>query len=308
MALMRPLLLALSQHSGCRNAAQNWSLGQRLSSRFVAGTEPTTALNVVEELNSQGFAVSLDYLGENVLNTNEACRTGETYHRLLDAIDRRGLNCHVSVKLTQMGLDLDVGLARQIVGALVRHAAQIGSFVRVDMEGSRYTEATLELVRNLHQEHSCKGHVGAVIQSYLRRSATDLADMLQHGIRIRLCKGAYAEPSDIAFPRKLDVDANYLSLAQMLLGSESFHAFATHDYRIITEIQRIARNQNISADRFEFQMLYGVRRDLQRAIVNEGYRMRVYVPFGTAWYPYFMRRLAERPANVVFLAKNLFRT
>jgi len=305
---MRPLLLALSQHPGCRNAVENWSLGHRLSSRFVAGTEAVAALKVVEQLNSQGFAASLDYLGENVLNENEACRTGETYHSLLDAIGKRGLNSHISIKLTQLGLDLDFGLARQIVGALARHAAQIGSFVRVDMEGSTYTQATLDLVQDVHKEQPCNGHIGVVIQSYLRRSAEDVADLLRHGIRIRLCKGAYAESPDIAFPRKLEVDANYLSLAQLLLGSESFHAFATHDHRIIREIQRIAQLQGIASDRFEFQMLYGIRRDLQSAIVKEGHRMRVYVPFGTAWYPYFMRRLAERPANVVFLAKNILRS
>jgi proline dehydrogenase len=224
---------------------------------------------------------------------------------LLDAIGERRLNANASVKLTQMGMDLSPVLAEEIVAELVEHAAAVDTFLRVDMEGSPYTQATLDMVYRLHARWP--GRVGVVIQSYLYRSAADVEKLLSEGIRIRLCKGAYQEPAELAYPEKKDVDANYVRLMERLLVSGVFHGIATHDEAMIEATKRFVAERGIDRESFEFQMLYGVRRDLQRQLVKDGYRMRVYVPFGTEWYPYFMRRLAERPANVLFLAKNFFR-
>ncbi|HEY6447144.1 MAG TPA: proline dehydrogenase family protein [Acidobacteriaceae bacterium] len=258
-------------------------------------------------LQSQGFAVTLDSLGENVSSPDQARHSGEIYQQLLDAIAQRGLNANVSLKLTQMGMDLSPGLALEVVAGLVGQATRLGSFVRVDMEGTPYTEATIDLVRRLHAIPENRGHIGIVIQAYLRRSAGDIATLLADGIRIRLCKGAYQEPPELAFPAKSDVDANFVALMKTLLKSGVYHGIATHDEAMIAATKRFAQAERIDRSSFEFQMLYGVRRDLQRKLVQEGYRVRVYVPFGDEWYPYFMRRLAERPANVIFLAKNFFR-
>jgi proline dehydrogenase len=211
------------------------------------------------------------------------------------------------VKLTHMGLDVDADLARQIVCSLVSHATRLSNFVRVDMEGSPYTQRTLDLVRQMHAADEHAGHVGTVIQAYLYRSEADIHTLLAEGIRIRLCKGAYKEPAEIAFQKKSDVDANYVKQTKLLLKSGIYHGIATHDERIIRQTIAFARAENIAPDCFEFQMLYGIRRDLQESLVREGWRMRVYVPFGAEWYPYLMRRLAERPANVLFIAKNILR-
>ena len=263
-------------------------------------------LRATAELNRHGIAATLDSLGENVHTPEEAQHSAAIYHQLLDAIDERSLDSNVSVKLTQMGMDLSPGLAEQIVGGLVEHAARVGTFLRVDMEGSAYTQATLDLVCRLHQQFP--GRVGVVIQAYLRRSADDVRMLLQEGVRIRLCKGAYQEPASLAFPDKAEVDANYVRLTEMLLTSSVYHGIATHDPRMIAAAEKIVQDRSLPREGFEFQMLYGVRRDLQRSLLQQGYRMRVYVPFGREWYPYFMRRLAERPANVLFLAKNFFRS
>jgi proline dehydrogenase len=226
---------------------------------------------------------------------------------MLDAISERGLNANVSLKLTHMGLDVDEKLAFEITTKLVQKAASINNFVRVDMEGSPYTQKTLDFVHGLHAQNGNKGHVGAVIQSYLKRSEADIEKLCANGIRIRLCKGAYKEPPEIAFQDKADVDANYVRLMKILLKSGIYHGIATHDENMINATKEFARQENIPASAFEFQMLYGIRRDLQQQIVREGYNMRVYIPFGAEWYPYFMRRLAERPANAMFVLKNLFR-
>jgi proline dehydrogenase len=289
--------------------AERSSIGQRTSSRFVAGTKVEDALRVTQTLNTAEMSVSIDNLGENVTNPEEAREAAGLYRQLLSEISTRGLNANVSVKLTHMGLDVDPQLAYQNVRALVSQAAsmQPRNFVRVDMEGSPYTDRTLALVHELHREPENRGCVGAVIQSYLRRSENDVAELLRGGIRIRLCKGAYQEPAEIAFQAKSEVDANYIKLMKMLLTSGVYHGLATHDEKLIREAQAFATREQIPRDTFEFQMLYGIRRDLQKSLVREGWRMRVYVPFGTEWYPYLMRRLAERPANVVFVAKNLLR-
>jgi len=304
--LLRSAFLALSEQKSLRKFSESSSLGRKLSSRFVAGTQVADAIRVAQKINAEGISVTLDALGENVSHPSQAVRAGETYHALLDEIGRLKLDANVSLKLTQMGMDLPGGVAERIVTQLAQQATAINSFVRVDMEGSAYTQATIDLVRRIH---SLPGHesVGVVIQSYLRRSESDIHTLMQEGIRVRLCKGAYQEPPEIAFPAKPDVDASYLHLAKTLLTSGIFHGFASHDEVIIDAIKYFTSEQNIARSSFEFQMLYGIRRDLQTALVREGYRVRVYVPFGEEWYPYFMRRLAERPANVIFLAKNLIR-
>ena len=281
-------------------------MGRKLSQRFVAGLEPEDVLRVTHELNQRGLAVSMDNLGENVTNAEEARHSADLYHQLLDQIAARRLEANVSLKLTHMGLDVDETLAQQITGELVEHAARTQNFVRVDMEGSPYTDRTLRLVQQLHCRNGNGGRVGAVIQSYLKRSESDVTELLRQKIRIRLCKGAYKEPPEIAFQRKSEVDANYVKLMKMLLKSGVYHGIATHDPSMIAATIDFARAEKISRSAFEFQMLYGIRRDLQQELVKDGWRMRVYVPFGTEWYPYFMRRLAERPANVLFVIRNLF--
>ena len=276
-----------------------------MSRRFVAGETVDDLLAATEAVNAKGMTVSVDNLGENVTNAQEAEASAQLYHQLLDLITERGLKANVSVKLTHMGLDVDPELARKLVCGVVDHARRIGSFVRVDMEGSPYTERTLEFVHELHNHYP--GHTGAVLQSYMRRSETDAQKLIAAGIRIRLCKGAYKEPPEIAYQKKSEVDANYLRLMKMLLTSGVYHGIATHDERIIQQTMLFAEQEKIARDSFEFQMLYGIRRDLQERIVREGWRMRVYIPFGSEWYPYLMRRLAERPANVFFIAKNILR-
>jgi proline dehydrogenase len=289
--------------------AERSSIGQRISGRFVAGTQVEDALRVTQALNQAGLSVSVDNLGENVTNPEEARHSAQLYRQLLSEISARGLNANVSLKLTHMGLDVDPHLAYENVSALVTQAAsmQPRNFVRVDMEGSAYTQRTLDFVHELHRRPGNQGCVGAVIQSYMRRSENDVASLLEEGIRIRLCKGAYKEPPEIAYQAKSEVDANYVKLMRILLKSGIYHGLATHDENMIREAKRFAIEEKIPRESFEFQMLYGIRRDLQRTLAREGWGMRVYVPFGTEWYPYLMRRLAERPANMFFVARNLFR-
>jgi len=282
-------------------------VGKRLSSRFIAGMEIEDALRVAEEVNKQGMSVTLDSLGESVTTEAEARAAAEVYHKLLDAIAARNLNANISMKLTQMGLNLTRDLAESITESVAQHASKTKSFVRIDMEDSSLTQVTLDIVKRLHAKPELREAIGIVIQAYLYRSQKDIEDLIASGIRVRLCKGAYQEPAEIAFPRKADVDANFIKLANLLLESPIYHGLATHDDAMVAAAKSYARERGIDRSRFEFQMLYGIRRDLQRKLVEEGYKVRVYVPFGNDWYPYFMRRLAERPANVLFLAKNYFR-
>jgi proline dehydrogenase len=307
MPILRSAFLALAQNSSLRNFAEGSSLGRRMSSRFVAGTSVEDVLRAAKAVNSHGMSTSLDSLGENVATAQEAQRSADVYHRLLDAVAQHQLDGNVSLKLTQMGMDLDPDLAFGITEQLVEHALAADTFVRIDMEGSGYTQATIDMVSRLHAVAANRGRVGVVIQAYLYRSKADIDRLLAEGIRIRLCKGAYQEPPDLAFPEKADVDKNFVRLMQMLLPSGIYHGIATHDEKMIEATCRFAQERGIKPDQFEFQMLYGVRRDLQRTLVAQGYRVRVYIPFGTEWFPYFMRRLAERPANVLFIARNLFR-
>jgi len=306
--LLRAAFIALSENRSLRHIAESSSLGQRVSSRFVAGTTVEETLKATQEINALGMSASLDNLGENVTNAEEAQHSAQLYHELLDRISERGLDANVSLKLSHMGFDVDQKLATGIVAALVQHACRKRNFVRVDMEGSPYTQRTLDLVEEIHRQDGNGGVVGAVIQAYLRRSEADIHNLTSQGIRIRLCKGAYKEPPEIAFPDKSEVDANYVKLMKILLKSGVYHGIATHDEKMIEATIRFAQAEKIPANTFEFQMLYGVRRDLQRELVKQRWRMRVYIPFGTEWYPYFMRRLAERPANAIFVAKNLFRS
>jgi len=308
--VLRALFINLSESRWLRRVAERSAVGQRLSSRFVAGTQVEDALRITQKVNQAGQSVSVDNLGENVTNAEEARASAQLYHEMLDEIARRQLNANVSLKLTHMGLDVDETLARDLVTGLVKKAASFNpsNFVRVDMEGSPYTQRTLDFVHELHRMPGNAGCVGAVIQSYMRSAEADIEKLLAEGIRIRLCKGAYKEPEDIAFQKKAEVDANYVRLMKVLMKSGVYHGLATHDEQIINQAKAFAITENIPRDAFEFQMLHGIRRDLQRSLVREGWRMRVYIPFGTEWYPYLMRRLAERPANLFFLARNLLRS
>ena len=307
MPILRSTFIALSRNRLLRHFCENSSIGVRLSSRFIAGMEISDALRVAEAVNRQGMAVTLDSLGESVTSETEAHRAADIYHQLLDLIAARKLNANISVKLTQMGLDISSLLAETIAWKLAEHARATGNFVRIDMEDSKATQTTLDIVRRIHARPEARDAVGVVIQAYLYRSQADIEQLLAEGIRVRLCKGAYKEPPEVAFPRKADVDSNFIRLGCMLLESPTYHGLATHDEAMVAALTAFAREHRIDPGHFEFQMLYGVRRDLQRRLVQEGYNVRVYVPFGTDWYPYFMRRLAERPANVLFLAKNFFR-
>jgi proline dehydrogenase len=281
-----------------------------MSGRFVAGMSVDEALAACERVNREGIAVSLDSLGESVTTEVEARKSAAIYHQLLDAIEARKLNANVSVKLSQVGMDFDPALAERIVGEMVEHAAAVHSFVRIDMEGSPYTEATIAMTERLSAKFP--GSVGTVLQAYLFRTESDAERLLGQGIRIRLCKGAYKEGPEISFAAKADVDANYVKLMKRMAtfssnGKGVFCGLATHDEAIVEAMRTFVRENNIDKHAFEFQMLYGIRRDLQHKLTAEGFGVRVYIPFGPEWYPYFMRRLAERPANVLFLAKNFFK-
>jgi len=305
--VLRAAFISLSESKSLRSAAEKTWIGQRLSRRFVAGTTIEDALAATAAMNKLGLSVSVDNLGENVTNADEARHSAQLYHQMLDQMHAQGLNANVSLKLSHMGLDVDEAMAYEIASGVVQHAARLNSFVRIDMEGSPYTQQTLDFVHRLHGQPENAGHVGAVVQSYLFRSEKDVAALLAGRIRIRLCKGAYKEAPEIAFPKKAEVDANYVKLMKMLLQSGVYHGIATHDENMIRATIEFAQKEKIAASAFEFQMLYGVRRDLQQKLVKEGWRCRVYIPFGTEWYPYLMRRLAERPANAIFILKNLFR-
>ena len=313
--MLRSFFIALSQNRALRSFSERSSIGRTLSGRFVAGMTVEQALKAATDLNREGISVSLDSLGESVTTESQARASAAVYHQLLDAIQLHTLDANVSVKLTQIGMDFDPALAETIVSEMVKHAVKADSFVRVDMEGTNLTEATIQLVERLHAKPTFFGRVGTVLQSYLYRTEADTERLLTQGIRIRLCKGAYKEGPQDAFPDKADVDANYIKLMGRMvtyinpqLNRPVFCGIATHDERIVDTMVAFVRQQGVLKSSFEFQMLYGIRRDLQRRLVKEGFRVRVYLPFGPEWYPYFMRRLAERPANVLFLAKNFFKS
>lgn len=302
--MLRTLLLQLSRSRALAAWLTRNRFARRMSRRFVAGETLEEACAAARACNQRGMSATLDHLGENVTNPEQARRAQQTYLQIFEHIEQQRLQANVSLKLTQLGLDLDMEFCARLLEPIVRRAEACGSFVRIDMESSAYTERTLLLCKRMR---AISPAVGAVIQSYLYRSEQDVRELIALGCRIRLCKGAYKEPPQIAFPRKADVDANFIRLMQMLLSSGLYHAIATHDPRMIQVTKDFARSRGIGPDRFEFQMLYGIRPDLQQQLVREGYRVRIYIPFGRDWFPYFMRRLAERPANLLFLLRNLFR-
>jgi proline dehydrogenase len=306
--MLRSILIRLSKSRSLCRFAERSSLANRISRRFAAGADIADALEAAHRINASGASATIDNLGENAATADDARASAELYHSLLNAIKGGDLQANISLKLTQMGLDLENNLYQELVEALVQHAALMGNFVRIDMEGSRYTQRTIDLVRNLHQMARNTSHVGAVIQASLRRSESDVDQLLRERIRIRLCKGAYMERTDVAFQDKGSVDENFLGLSKKLLRSGVFHGIATHDDRLIDKLKKYARTEGMEQKSFEFQMLYGVRSQLQAQLVREGWNLRIYIPFGTAWYPYFMRRLAERPANLAFAARSIFRS
>ncbi len=303
--MLRSTLLRLSENKGFAHWVTTNGTTRRMSHRFVAGEGLDEAIEAARRCNDAGMMVSLDCLGENVATPGDAQKARAIYLGIFDRIAQEKLKANVSCKLTQLGLDISVEFCEGMVLSIAERAAAYDSFFRIDMEGSIYTQRTVELVKRVRAQTPC---VGTVIQAYLYRSESDIHDLLSYGCRIRLCKGAYKEPPEVAFARKQDVDSNYVKLMRLLLPSGFYHAIATHDPGMIAETIRCAAEKQISKDDFEFQMLYGVRTDLQRQLVRDGYRVRIYVPYGQEWFPYFMRRLAERPANLGFFARNFFRS
>lgn len=301
---MKSALLYISRSEGFKNFLTRFKSFNNVTHRFVAGEELSEAGEAIRQLNGKRISATFDHLGESISSEAETRAEVTEYRRVLEHIDSNGLDSNVSVKLTQLGLDIDPALCYENTRAIVETAAGYGNFVRIDMEDSPKTDATLDIFNRLRDEFD---NVGIVIQSYLYRSEKDVEKLLARGARIRLCKGAYDEPASVAFPQKADTDANYVKLMKMLLTSGIYHGIATHDEKMIAATRQFAAERGIGPDRYEFQMLYGVRRDLQEQLVSQGYRMRVYVPYGQFWYPYFMRRLAERPANVWFVLKNMMK-
>ena len=302
--MLRSSLLFLSRQQRIFDFVKNVGFARQMASRFVAGETIATALAAVEQLNANGITASLDLLGESVANEAEARDTGRQYLEILDRIEQKKLQANVSVKLTALGQDISDELGLEIVRQVLERAKQYKSFVRLDMESSAYTDRTLDTFeQTLYPDFP--ENVGVVLQSALRRTLDDVERANRLKCRVRICKGAYLEPATVAFPDKADVDRNYVAAMHRLMEHGNYPGIATHDELIINEAKRFAKERGIASDRFEFQMLYGVRRDLQEQIVKEGYRMRVYVPFGSQWYPYLMRRLAERPANIAFMAGNI---
>jgi proline dehydrogenase len=302
--MLRSTFLYLSEQPRIFSFVRGNALARRLASRFVAGETLDTAVAAVRELNGKGIAASLDLLGESVTSADEARAAAATAAKILDRIAAERLDCNVSVKLTQMGLDLDPALCVTNMRSILDRGRAGGIPVRIDMESSAHTERTLDLFeKELLPVYG--DTVGIVIQSYLRRSAADVDRLIAERARVRLCKGAYQEPASVAFPAKADVDRSYIELMEKLLEHGHRPAVATHDAALIARARRFVETKGIAAERFEFQMLYGIRRDLQEDLRRAGYRVRVYVPFGTQWYPYLMRRLAERPANVAFILGNV---
>jgi proline dehydrogenase len=304
--MLRRTFLYLSQQSWLRHWMEDSALSRKLTSRFVAGRTLSEGIRVLERLSKERIFGTLDFLGENVTSLDEAARSRDCYLAALAEIERAKLPATVSIKPTQFGLEFSEQACLNNVTALAERAAAINSRVEIDMESSEYTDRTLRLIIQLRERFP--ESIRAVIQAYLFRSAADVRALSEQRVPVRLCKGAYREPPSVAFPQKSDVDRNYVQLMKFLLDEGAYPAIASHDENIIREALRHVREQKLSPDRFEFQMLYGIRRDLQRQLVAQGFRLRLYVPYGDAWYPYFMRRLAERPANVLFLAKNVIRS
>lgn len=302
--ITRDALLWLSQREGLKDFATRFGFFKKLTTRFVAGDTIDEVIPFIRQLNTENCTASFDHLNESVGSAAEAEGEVTEYLNILAKIDESHINSNVSIKLTQFGLGLDKELAYRNARRIVEEAQRRGNFVRVDMEGSDVTQATIDIFKRLRAEFGLND-VGIVLQSYLYRTYADAQELVKLPARIRICKGAYSEPPEVAFPDKKDVDANYVKVMQLLLGSGTYHGIATHDPKMISATIDFATREGIGKDKFEFQMLYGIRRDLQRQLARDGYNVRIYVPYGKHWYPYFMRRLAERPANVWFVMKNL---
>jgi proline dehydrogenase len=319
--MLRSTLIYLSKALWARRIVTGWQFAWRTASRFVSGEKIEDAIRAIQALNGKGIEATLDHLGEHTSNPEEACRATDDIIRAFDAIEQSNVRANVSIKLTQIGVDLDVGLCAENLQRILEYARERHNFVRLDMEDSAWVDTTLALFSRMKNECGCS-NVGVVIQSYLYRSAEDVRQIVAEGGRIRLCKGAYKEPPEVAYPRKKDVDASYDRLVEMLVDGALQHAspevsqngrippllaIASHDAQRLAHAKQYAAQVGLPKRALEFQMLYGIRRDLQEQTVQEGYPVRVYVPYGTEWYPYFMRRLAERPANVWFFISNFFR-
>jgi proline dehydrogenase len=304
--LTRSALLYLARQEKLKDFAARFSLFRNLTTRFIAGDGIEEAVAAIRELNAHGCTASFDHLNESVSSIGETEGEVNEYLNVLAKIDESGIKSNVSIKLTQFGLEIDPELAYRNARRVVEDAARRGNFVRIDMESSAVTQGTIDIFKRLRAEFGLND-VGIVLQSYLRRTFDDAQDLLKIPARIRICKGAYNEPPEVAFPDKKDVDENYIRVMKLLLSSGTYHGIATHDPNMINATIRYARDEGITKDAFEFQMLYGIRRHLQEQLAGDGYHMRVYVPYGKHWYPYFMRRLAERPANIWFVMKNLWK-
>ena len=302
--MLKGTLLYLAQNGNVRNFVVHNRATRAVSRRFVAGEVLDDAIEATRALNKRAMHVTLDHLGENVSDAKEATSAAQDYINILDRIKQTGIDANISIKLTALGLDISQELCEQNLIRILEHAQQFPIFVRIDMEGSAYTEQTVDITLRMHERFE---HVGTVIQSCMYRSKKDIEQLIAQGVRVRLVKGAYKEPKSVAFQNKSEVDHNYIKLMTMLLLRGNYPAIATHDEAIINATCKYARDNGISKAAFEFQMLYGIRRDLQEKLVGQGYNMRVYVPYGSQWYPYLMRRMAERPANLVFVMSNALR-
>jgi proline dehydrogenase len=304
--ITRSALIYLSQHEGLKDFATRFKAFKKITTRFVAGEDIDEAVDAIRKINASGCSASFDHLNESVGSAEETKSEVAEYLRILEQIDSTGINSNASIKLSQFGLEIDPELAYKNARVVVEEAARRNNFVRVDMEGSAVTQATIDIFKRLRAEFGLN-NVGIVLQSYLYRTYEDAQELLKIPARIRICKGAYSEPPEVAYPEKKDTDENYVRVMKLLLSSGVYHGIATHDPKMIEATVQFAQQEGIGKDAFEFQMLYGVRRDLQTQLARDGYNMRVYVPYGKHWYPYFMRRLAERPANIWFVTKNLFK-
>ena len=304
--ISRSALIWLSRHHELKNFATRFGFLQKLTTRFVAGETIDDAVSHIREINSENSTASFDHLNESVASEAEAEAEVIEYLDILRKIDETKIRSNVSIKLTQFGLGLDKELAYRNARRVVEEAHRRGNFVRVDMEDSAVTQVTIDIFKRLREEFDLNT-VGIVLQSYLYRTYEDAQDLVKIPARIRICKGAYNEPPEVAYPEKKDVDANYVKVMQLLLSSGTYHGIATHDPKMIDATIDFAQREGIGKEKFEFQMLFGIRRDLQRQLARDGYNMRIYVPYGKHWYPYFMRRLAERPANIWFVMKNVLK-
>jgi len=304
--ITRDALLWLSNREGLKDFATRFGFFKKLTTRFVAGDTIDEVVPLIRQLNTENCTASFDHLNESVGSAAEAEQEVSEYLNILAKIDENQIRSNVSIKLTQFGLGLDKELAYRNARRIVEDAQRRGNFVRVDMEGSDATQATIDIFKRLRAEFGLND-VGIVLQSYLYRTYADAQELLKLPARIRICKGAYSEPPEIAYPDKKDVDANYVKVMQLLLGSGIYHGIATHDPKMISATVDFVAREGIGKDKFEFQMLYGIRRDLQQKLVSQGYNVRVYVPYGSQWYPYLMRRMAERPANLFFIMSQYFK-